>query len=142
MKTLDETKDNISGNVPTDAFVAYQAAHLIKEHAEHVSMATASRLAQSRQMAVNRLASLQEATAISQSGSVLHWLGDNVTPYLMQHRAMSAAFAIMLVTFFAVQQFGLNDNLEHSDAYLLASDLPPEAFADKGFDTWLVSARN
>ncbi|MEQ1766095.1 MAG: DUF3619 family protein [Methylotenera sp.] len=25
---------------------------------------------------------------------------------------------------------------------MLASELPPEAFADKGFDTWLVSKRD
>jgi hypothetical protein len=51
----------------------------------------------------------------------------------------SAALVIlvMLVTFFAVQQFEVSNNLENSDAFLLASDLPPEAYADKGFDAWI-----
>jgi hypothetical protein len=45
----------------------------------------------------------------------------------------------MLLTFFAVQQLGSTNNLENSDAFLLASDLPPEAYADKGFDAWIES---
>jgi len=36
---------------------------------------------------------------------------------------------------------GVN-SLERSDAFLLASELPPEAFADKGFNTWLVSKKD
>jgi hypothetical protein len=54
---------------------------------------------------------------------------------------MSAAMlaGVMMLTFFVTQQFGFNNNLENSDAFLLASELPPEAFADKGFDTWLES---
>jgi hypothetical protein len=42
----------------------------------------------------------------------------------------------ILFAFFAIQQLDIN-NLERSDAFLLASDLPPEAYADQGFDAWL-----
>jgi hypothetical protein len=54
---------------------------------------------------------------------------------------MSTAITLgaILLAFYAAQQFGSNANLEEGDAFLLASDLPPEAYADKGFDTWLVS---
>jgi len=31
----------------------------------------------------------------------------------------------------------VSHQMENSDAFLLASDLPPEAYADKGFTAWL-----
>jgi hypothetical protein len=71
----------------------------------------------------------------------LHWLGNGFNSYFERHRMMSSLIiaAAILLTFFAAQQFNVDRNLEHSDAFLLAAELPPEAFADKGFDTWLVS---
>ena len=59
--------------------------------------------------------------------------------YFEQHRIFSTLLVVcvMLLTFFAVQQFSVNHQIENSDAFLLASDLPPEAYADKGFTAWL-----
>lgn len=120
-----------------ESVIAQLAANLIKEN-DHLSDSVKNRLANARQLSVNRLLSLQSQTQLATSNGVFSY----VTNYFTQHRAVSAAFVMMLVTFFAVQQFGLNDNIENSDAYLLASDLPPEAFADKGFNTWIASAQN
>jgi len=117
--------------------IAQLAAGLIKDD-DHLSDAVKHRLADARQLTVNRLLTLQNQSQLASSSGVFAY----VTDYFVQHRAISAAFAMMLVTFFAIQQFGLNDNIENSDAYLLASDLPPEAFADKGFNTWIASAHN
>ena len=82
-------------------------------------------------------AQLAHSHRVSQHGHALRWFGQ----HFEQHRLTSAALIIvvMLLTIFAVQHFGLNNNLENSDAFLLASDLPPEAYADKGFDAWLDS---
>jgi hypothetical protein len=49
---------------------------------------------------------------------------------------------VIMLAFFVVQQVEFEDNSKSSDAFLLASELPPEAFADKGFDIWLVSKRD
>jgi len=138
-----EQNNNQKRNIASDdaqfeeSAIAQLAANLIKED-DLLSDTVKNRLADARQLTVNRLLSLQSQTQLATSSGVFSY----VSNYFTQHRAVSAAFVIMLVTFFAVQQFGLNDNIENSDAYLLASDLPPEAFADKGFNTWIASAQN
>jgi len=69
----------------------------------------------------------------------LQWFGGRFGHYFEQHRIFSTLLVVcvMLLTFFAVQQFSVNHQIENSDAFLLASDLPPEAYADKGFTAWL-----
>ena len=128
--------------------VAQNVAHLLNDNAQHLSPALAQRLSDARSLAVNQLMAKQAQLAsvgiVGRSGSMLHWIGDHIGHFLGSHRAMSGAMmaGVMLLTFFAVQEFNFNNNLENSDAFLLASDLPPEAYADKGFDTWLVSTRD
>jgi hypothetical protein len=41
-----------------------------------------------------------------------------------------------ILTFFALQHNAINTPVD-GDALLLASELPPEAYVDKGFDAWL-----
>ncbi len=136
------------GQKASEEQVAHYMSSLLDSRTQHVSAATVERLSNARNLAVTQLAVQQAQAAnyhgIHQSGNVLHWLGDNAGKYFGQHRLMSAAMlaGVMLLTFFAVQQIEFNHNLENSDAFLLASDLPPEAYADKGFDTWLVSKRD
>lgn len=60
--------------------------------------------------------------------------------YMPQHRAaMSAALvcSAVFVAFLVTQQFSEQDMAGQGDAFLLASELPPEAYLDKGFDVWL-----
>lgn len=139
--------NNLDVNLVTDEQVASAVAHLLNDHAQHLNAVTLKRLNTGRALAVSQLATRQTqiAQSVNRSGNVLHWLGQGFE----QHRTMTIAMitVAMLVGLFAAQQFGLvnmglNRNLEHSDAFLLASELPPEAFADKGFDQWLVSAQN
>lgn len=123
----------------TEEQIARQVSGLLDDHAQHLRADTIQRLANARKLAVESLSAKQTQT-IQQNGNLLMWLGSGVGQYFGHHRAMSAAMlaGVMMLTFFATQQFS-NNNLENSDAYLLASELPPEAFADKGFDTWLES---
>lgn len=148
MSMPENNTNKIDGNmseayVQTEAQTAHYIADLLDEHAQHLTAVTAKRLSVARDLAVKKLASQQTQT-INHSGNVLSWFGSNVEQYIAHHRAISAAVVLgaMLLAFFAAQQFGVNTNLENSDAFLLASDLPPEAYADKGFDTWLVSKRD
>ena len=120
--------------------MARQIGSLLNDHAQHLDSTTLQRLAKSRHLAIEHLSS-QQAQTVQQGSNLFIWLGSGLGQYFGHHRAMSAAMmaGVMLLTFFASQQFGFNNNLENSDAFLLASELPPEAFADKGFDTWLES---
>lgn len=134
-KMSAEFPPNISAeNQLSDADVAHYVVDLLDDHAQHLTAVTAKRLLVARNLAVSRLADSQ---AVQPSDSTLAWFGGQ----LERHRTMLTAIILgaILLAFYAAQQFGLNANLEESDAFLLASDLPPEAYADKGFDTWLVS---
>lgn len=120
----------------TEDQLARYAADLLNANSQHLTAVTVQRLSEARSMAVSQLAGQQTQT-IHHDGHVLQWFGD----YLGHHRSMSTIVIVglILMAFFAAQHFGSNNNLEGSDAFLLASDLPPEAYADKGFDTWLDS---
>lgn len=134
---MNATDKNL--NQTSDEMLASQAMSLVKSD-DTLSDEIKNRLAASRQQAVNRLAAIQSQPAMA--GGIFSWFDHTHHRPWLQYRALAAVFSVMLITFFAVQQFGLNDNLENSDAFLLAADLPPEAFADKGFDTWIVASRN
>ena len=146
-KSINNKLDNNypEANLTMDEQLACLATDLLNDHSQHLNATTLQRLSVARDLAVNKLIARQtQAVGINQSGNVLHWLGDGFNSYFEQHRMMSSLIivAAILLTFFAAQQFNVDKNLEHSDAFLLAAELPPEAFADKGFDTWLVSKQD
>lgn len=124
----------------TEEQIAREICTALNERSERLTATQAKRLSQARELAVQKL-SLRNAQSVKANGNVLQWLGHHMGDYFGHHRAMSTVMiaGIMILAFFAAQQFDFNNNLEHSDAFLLASELPPEAFADKGFDTWLDS---
>lgn len=60
--------------------------------------------------------------------------------YLYQRKFLMAVAKLVgaiLVAFIVTQQFSGQDSLEQGDAFLLGAELPPEAFLDQGFNTWL-----
>jgi hypothetical protein len=124
----------------TEEQFAHGISSVLNEHSQHLTPFQLQRLAQARDQAVSKL-SLQQSKSVQTNGNALQWLGHQMGDYIGHHRAMSTAMiaGVMMLTFFAAQQFDFNNNLENSDAFLLASELPPEAFADKGFDTWVDS---
>jgi hypothetical protein len=136
---MNEMKSNKNDfvNVEQDERLAEVAAYLAKEQAQNIDFTTQSKLAQARQRAVEHAFVSQNAMILTHSGGVLQWL----TGHGSQFRSIATALIFMVVSFVLVQQFN-NNNLKNSDAYLLAAELPPEAFADKGFNTWLVSVRD
>lgn len=116
---------------------------LLNNEAQPLTTLQTQRLMLARRLAVGQLAR-QQAETFNHSDHVLQRLGHHLGEYWGQHRNISAALIVlaMLLTFFAAQQYETNSSLESSDAFLLASDLPPEAYADKGFDTWLEANNN
>lgn len=136
--------DDVISDPLMEAQIAHGISDLLNNRAQHLKPEQDQRLSAARNAAVNYLAEQQAqystANHVAGNGHVLRWFG-HVGQNFEQHRVASAALlvAVMLLTFFAVQQFGSTHNLENSDAFLLASDLPPEAYADKGFDAWIES---
>ncbi|MCF8185411.1 MAG: DUF3619 family protein [Sulfuritalea sp.] len=137
--------DHLKAESAADEQLAYLASNLLDDHAQHLNATTLQRLSEARALAVSQLtASQAELAGINQSGSVLQWFSNGFNRNFEQHRMMFSLIIVlaMALTFFVVKQYGVDKNIEHSDAFLLAAELPPEAFADKGFDTWLVSKQD
>jgi hypothetical protein len=138
-------QDNATPDLLVEEQIARGISGLLDSRAQQVKPEHAQRLLQARNAAVDFLAERQAQYSsdkhIAGHGHVLHWFGHHLGHNIEQHRLLSTALllAVILFTFFAVQHFGFNNNLENSDAFLLASDLPPEAYADKGFDAWIGS---
>jgi len=136
MKTEQETAKEIIG--------------LLDESTNKLDREVLDRLYTARMQAVSHLvAHRQEVSARSEegSGSVLRLFGNYLHllrlfgNYLYHHRiAMPAAIicSAALVAFIATQQLVSQPSIEHGDAFLLGAELPPEAFLDKGFDTWVA----
>lgn len=94
-----------------------------------------------RQTADKLIAARREATAAvlaQQSQPALAGLGHSIQEYFHDHHGWMPAAIVAsaaLLVFIALQQ-NYSEPVE-ADALLLASDLPPEAYVDKGFDAWL-----
>ena len=138
-KNTNPMNDQSAADLLVEEQIARNIAELLKDRAQYLNPEQEQHLSAARSMAVNYLAEQQAKLAgnhgVSQYGHTLRWFGQ----HFEQHRLASAALivVVMLLTVFALQHFGVNNNLENSDAFLLAADLPPEAYADKGFDAWL-----
>ena len=130
-------------NMAAETQVALHLTKLLDTHAQQLNQDIASQLTNARSLAINHLAERQSQTAnqliVNQSGNTLQWSTSNLGQYFGQHRFIMIGLIgiALLFAFFATQQFEFNNHLERSDAFLLASDLPPEAYADQGFDAWL-----
>jgi len=106
---------------------AKQAANLLDEHAQRLSMRTIKQLEDGRARALD-LHQKRQGDSVNADGTLSQW-----TSWLEQHRI---AFVSMVVVA-AIGSFLMIQNLqtnEVSDAFLLGADLPPEAFVDLGFE--------
>jgi len=117
---------------------AKQIIHLLNDNLASMDATTVNKLAQARQRAVSSHTLSTQSLTDLQQGGVLRLFGS----YFHHHPAFSAALLCCLVLFtvLTVQQFSApsdEQEIEQSDGFLLASDLPPEAYVDKGFDQWL-----
>lgn len=94
---------------------------------------TAGRLAAARARALAAARPARHADILP--GGVLRLAGAHLTG----RRAWMASAALLAALLFAfiVLQNGLLQPPVETDTLLLASDLPPEAYVDKGFHAWL-----
>lgn len=105
---------------------------LLEEDLASMDSDTASALAKARYRAVTALGAQMAGNGRGGLLRIFHG-------YFDQYRfAAITLVAGVLIAFVMTQQFTGQDSLEQSDAFMLgSSDLPPEAYLDKGFDVWL-----
>lgn len=117
---------------------AKEIIRLLDESVVTLDAEIVSKLANARNLAVSALAERKRtASDISVDSSGLMRLFGN---YIHHHRVLMSTALVcgaLFIAFLVTQQFNGQDMMEQGDAFLLASDLPPEAYLDKGFDTWL-----
>lgn len=113
-----------------------QIIGFLNESAATLDPHTTARLADARQQAVAALNKHAQRIEQPQPSALVRLLNE----CRQHHRAaMSAALvcSAVFVAFLVTQQFSDQDIMGQGDAFLLASELPPEAYLDKGFDVWL-----
>ena len=106
----------------------------LDESVAALNAGTVDRLAAARKRAVTRHV---ERTAARLRQSALARLMDWL---LHQHRVVTSAALVcsaVFVAFLLTQQLSEQEMMGQGDAFLLASELPPEAYLDKGFDVWV-----
>jgi hypothetical protein len=113
---------------------ARQIVELLNESTQRLDPKVAVRLEDARHAAVARV-NAQGAAVAGPAG-----LAQMFMDYVSQHRIIMPTAMMcgaVLLAFVVTQQFVGQEGYEQGDAFLLASDLPPEAYLDKGFDEWL-----
>ncbi len=117
-----------------DQALAERIASLLHEQASNIDARLASKLNYARQQALANMASPSSGKAISQNG-VIRLFGN----YWHQHRLLVTLMmcGLGLLALLAMQNIANQEDAEQGDAYLLASDLPPEVYSNEGFGTWL-----
>ncbi|MFM1911279.1 MAG: hypothetical protein RJB18_670 [Pseudomonadota bacterium] len=113
---------------------AKRITSLLDEQASNVDVKVASKLNYARQQALANMARSSSVMAISQNG-VVRLFGN----YWHQHRLLVTLMmcGLGLLALLAMQNIANQEDAEQGDAYLLASDLPPEVYSNEGFGTWL-----
>lgn len=113
---------------------------LLDEGASKLDRNAADKLAAARQRALEAHAQkTRTASGYGGSTSAASLFAD----YIFNHRGVSSAVlacSAVFVAFIVTQQLNNNEVDGQGDAFLLASELPPEAYLDKGFHTWVEQA--
>ena len=103
----------------------------LDESALRLDKATVDQLAESRQRAVATAERVHSAPQLAIVGAG-HFSFNDSRPW----RSWMAAVLLLLLAWLLIQQ-NIHRGALEQDALLLASELPPEAYLDKGFDAWL-----
>jgi hypothetical protein len=117
-----------------DQVLAKRITSLLDEQASNIEVKVASKLSYARQQALANMAKPSSGMSISQNG-VIRLFGN----YWYQHRLLLTLLmcTLGLLALLATHNMVNQEEAEQGDAYLLASDLPPEVYSNEGFGTWL-----
>ena len=114
--------------------IAKRITSLLDEQASNIDAKAASKLSYARQQALANMAKPSSGMLISQNG-VIRLFGN----YWYQHRLLLTLLmcTLSLLALLARHNMVNQEEAEQGDAYLLASDFPPEVYSNEGFGTWL-----
>ena len=117
-----------------EQYLAMRITALLDEQALNVDPKVASKLVYAREQAIANMVRPSTVTAISQNG-VIRLFGN----YWHQHRFLFTLImcGLGLIALLAMKNMTIHEDVEQGDAYLLASDLPPEVYSNEGFGAWL-----
>ena len=108
---------------------AKEIVNLLDKNLATIDPLTVSKLKYAREKALSQM----PANASFNHRGILYLLGTHT--YHQKLRLMLIGLLLILGVFLMVYQNAQDDR--QSDAYLLGSELPPEAYLNEGFDTWL-----
>lgn len=117
-----------------DQALAKCVVTLLNEQAMTVDTRIASQLSYSRQQALANMAMPSSGMTISQNG-VLRLFRNYWHQYSLLLTLLMCGLGLLVLL--AMQNMANQEEAEQGDAYLLASDLPPEIYSNEGFGTWL-----
>lgn len=128
---MSQVQDN-TDHSPSEEMQGKAIADLLDSHAQQLSMRTLKRLEEGRMFAVQQHVNQLSGHAVHQNGTLSSWFSWSQHPRLISAGVLCAALIVGLT----LTQH-MNRQIENSDAFLLGSELPPEAFVDRGFEPWL-----
>lgn len=118
---------------------AKKMVEVLNYGASELDKGTTEKLAAARQQALKAMA---QRAYVSHAETSIAGIGRYIVEHMHGPRAwmpMALILAAALLLFIVAQQNSSTEPVE-ADALLLASDLPPEAYVDKGFDAWLQNS--
>jgi hypothetical protein len=126
------------------------ASHLT-QHTQSLSSDISERLRVGREQALTaaRVSRSKQAVVVNQPirlGSVLAWFGSAGDPHVDRWLKLSSILPLLalLIGLVVIQDFHGNNEIAAAadiDSFLLADELPPYAYSDKGFLEFLKSPR-
>jgi hypothetical protein len=108
---------------------AKEIVNLLDKNLATLDPLTASKLKYAREKALSQM----PANATFNHRGILYFLGTHTDQQKL--RLMLIGLLLIFGVFLMIYQNAQDDR--QSDAYLLGSELPPEAYLNEGFDTWL-----
>lgn len=115
---------------------AKEITQLLDESVVSLDTKITSQLAHARSQAIAALAAHARTASASEGAGVIRLFAD----YIHHHRLLTSTALLasaVFIAFLTTQQLTGGDVMDQGDAFLLGSELPPEAYLDKGFDAWL-----
>lgn len=117
--------------------IAKAIVGLLDEHASQLDKRITDGLAAGRaRAAAAHAAGMHGAAGRKSAADLVHGFWHYVHNHIGASSAVLACSAV-LIAFMVTQQLNNKEAEGQGDAFLLASELPPEAFADQEFHAWL-----
>lgn len=108
---------------------AKEIVNLLDKDLANIDPLTTSKLKYAREKALSQM----PANATFNHWGILYLLGTHT--HQQKIRLMVIGLLLILGVFLMIDQNA--QDAHQSDAYMLGSELPPEAYLNEGFDTWL-----